>query len=250
MRIMMVGYGKMGRMIEAAAKARGHEVASIVDPFMPEAAFREPSPEAAKGIDVAIEFSVPSAVVSNIDKILPLGLPLVVGTTGWTGEVERVRKAVDFHDGALVYGPNFSIGVNVFYRIVAEAARLMDGFPQYDVGGFEAHHAQKTDSPSGTAKAIASILLERLDRKNKLHGGAYEDGKPAPDELHFASLRTGSIPGTHTVFFDSVADTIELTHRARSREGFAAGAVLAAEWLVSGKKKKGMFRVEEIYDEM
>jgi 4-hydroxy-tetrahydrodipicolinate reductase len=236
----------MGRMIAAAARDRGHEVAAIVDPQASDADYPAFCPEAAAKADMAIEFTMPSQAVDNIRAILGVGLPGVIGTTGWHGRLEEVRGLVKAADGRLVYGSNFSIGVNLFYAIVAEAARLMDGFPQYDVAGFEVHHAQKADSPSGTAKALAAIVMERVKRKRVLLSETLADRRPAPEELHFTSLRAGSVPGTHSVIFDSPYDSIELTHTARTREGFARGAVMAAEWLAASPRR-GLIPVEEVF---
>jgi 4-hydroxy-tetrahydrodipicolinate reductase len=244
--LMLVGYGKMGKMIETVAKEKGHQVVSIVDPLAPGAGHAAIGPEAVKGADLAIEFTAPSSAFANIESLLSLGLPVVVGTTGWLGRLEEARALVEAKKGLLVYGANYSIGVNLFCKIVAEAARLLDGFPQYDAAGFELHHAQKADSPSGTAKAIAKILLDRLERKTSIQSETLAERRPRPEELHFASLRVGSVPGTHTVLFDSAFDTIELTHTARTREGFARGAVMAAEWIMASGRK-GLVPVEEMY---
>jgi 4-hydroxy-tetrahydrodipicolinate reductase len=249
MRIALIGYGKMGRMIEGIALEKGHQISARIDPFAKEASHDRVSAKSLEGADLAIEFSTPQTVMNNIQDALEIGAPLVVGTTGWLARLEEVRALVDARKGRLVYGANYSIGVNLFYKVVAEAARLMDGFPQYDVGGFEAHHAQKADSPSGTAKALAAIILKNIERKKTLVGDCLSDRKPDPAELHFASLRVGAVPGTHSVIFDSVPDTIELTHVARSREGFARGAVMAAEWLKSSGRS-GLIPVDEMYGEL
>jgi 4-hydroxy-tetrahydrodipicolinate reductase len=246
MKIALIGYGRMGRMIEGIAKEKGHQVVSSIDPVSPGAGFAEISSEALSGAQVAIEFSTPKAAVGNIEAALKLGIPLVVGTTGWLGRLDEVRAMVERNGGRMVYGSNYSIGVNLFYKIVEEAARLMNGFPMYDVGGFEAHHNQKADSPSGTAKSLAAILLRNIERKKTLVGDCLAERKIEPSELHFASLRLGAVPGTHTVSFDSGADTIELTHTARNREGLAAGAVMAAEWLLSSGRT-GLVPVEEMF---
>jgi 4-hydroxy-tetrahydrodipicolinate reductase len=248
MKFLMIGYGKMGRMIASIAAERGHQVSATVDPFAPDAAFREICPAAAAGADLAFEFGIPATAPANIKALVGLGLPVVVGTTGWFGRLEEARAAVESSSGRVVYGANYSIGVNLFYRIAAEAARLMDAFPQYDVGGYEIHHNQKGDSPSGTAKALAKIVMGNMERKTALCADTLAERKPEPGELHFASLRMGSVPGTHALVFDSAADTIELRHTARSREGFARGAVLAAEWLIASGRR-GLIPVEEMYQQ-
>ncbi len=246
MKIGLVGYGRMGKMIEAAAREEGHDIVSRIDPFSPDANHTEISPLALNDVDVVIEFSTPASVIANIEKIIKLGKPLVVGTTGWLGRLEEIRAMVDSAGGRLVYGANYSVGVNLFYKMVREAARIMNAFPFYDVAGFEAHHNQKTDSPSGTAKSLADILLSTIERKKRLEPNCLAERKIEPEELHFPSVRLGSVPGTHSIFFDSSADTIELTHRARNREGFARGAVMAAAWLLSGERK-GLIPVEDMF---
>lgn len=259
MKLALVGYGKMGHMIERAAKARGHEVVCTVDLFAPDATCvtQDGATMAAAvkdaGADCAIEFSHPASVLGNISALVPTGIPLVVGTTGWLDSLEDVGRQVALNKSALLHSANFSIGVNLFYRMVSEAARLMATFEEYDVACFEAHHNQKADSPSGTGLDIAKRVLENIPRKTKIVTDSF-DRKPEPDELHLASLRVGSVPGTHTVFFDSAADTIELTHTARSREGFALGAVRAAEWLIlpdaAGQAKTGVFTMNDVFDSL
>jgi 4-hydroxy-tetrahydrodipicolinate reductase len=249
MKIALIGYGKMGRMIEGVAVEKGHQISSRIDPVAKDATHASVSAESLHGADIAIEFTTPQTAISNIEAVLDAGTPLVVGTTGWLGRIAEVRALVDAKQGRLVYGANYSIGVNLFYRIVAEAARLMDGFPQYDVGGFESHHNQKADSPSGTAKALAAILLKNVKRKQTLVSDGLAERKPDPSELHFASLRVGAVPGAHSVIFDSASDTIELRHVARSREGLARGAVMAAEWLISSGRS-GLIPVDEMWGEL
>jgi 4-hydroxy-tetrahydrodipicolinate reductase len=259
MKIALVGYGKMGHMIERAAKARGHEVACTVDLFAEDASCVTQDSHVmiealrSSGAECIIEFSHPASVKGNISALVPTGIPIVVGTTGWLDNLADVRRQVELNKTALLYSANFSVGVNLFYRMVSEAARLMASFEEYDVAVFESHHNQKADSPSGTGLDIAKRVLENIPRKTKIVADSF-DRKPEPDELHVASLRVGSVPGTHTVFFDSAADTIELTHTARSREGFALGAVRAAEWLVrsdgEGRAKTGVFTMDDVFDSL
>jgi len=256
MKIALVGYGKMGHMLAQAASKRGHEIVCTVDPFAPDAACVTKDPavmaEAVKasGAEGIIEFSHPSAVLANLAALIPTGIPLVVGTTGWLDKVESVRTQVEARETCLLYSSNFSVGVNLFYRMVSEAARVMADFEEYDAALFESHHNQKADSPSGTGLELARRILANLPRKTKLVTDAFSR-KPEPDELHLASMRVGSVPGTHTVYFDSAADTIELTHTARSREGFALGAVRALEWLVpagpGNERKKGVFTMDDVF---
>ena len=256
MKIALVGYGKMGHMLAQAATKRGHEVVCTVDPFAPDATCVTKDPEVmieaimTSGAEGIIEFSHPSAVLANLQALIPAVIPLVVGTTGWHDKVESIRAQVAAHDSALLYSSNFSVGVNLFYRMVSEAARVMADFEEYDAALFESHHNQKADSPSGTGLELARRIMANLPRKTKLVTDAF-NRKPEPDELHLASMRVGTVPGTHTVYFDSVADTIELTHTARSREGFALGAVRAVEWLAApgpdDGRKKGVFTMDDVF---
>ena len=218
MKIAIVGYGKMGRMIERIATERGHEVAARFD-IDNNAGGAGLTAENLAGVDAAIEFSTPDTAVENIRRLVALRVPTAVGTTGWYGRLDEVKRLVESNNSALVWGANFSIGVNLFFRIVREAAALFAAYEQYDPFLIEHHHKFKKDAPSGTALVLAQSLRE-----------SYGERTPAA-----VSLRAGHIPGTHEVGFDSEADTVTLTHTARSREGFAAGAVLAAE-LIADKQ--------------
>ncbi|HOT63301.1 MAG TPA: 4-hydroxy-tetrahydrodipicolinate reductase [Treponemataceae bacterium] len=255
MKVALVGYGKMGHMIAAALASRGHAVVAAIDPMAADATCRASSAEevaravVSSGADGVIEFSHPSAVLANIRAIVPTGVPLVVGTTGWQASIDEVSALVASSGSALLHSANYSVGVNLFYRIVSEAARLMNEFEVYDVAALEAHHNQKADSPSGTALEIARRLLAGIDRKKRLVTDAF-DRRPEPDELHLASVRVGSVPGTHTVIFDSPADTIEITHTARNREGFALGAVRGLEWLLAVPGRKGLFTMDEVFKDL
>lgn len=246
MKISIIGYGQMGRLIEKIATDRGIEIGSIIDPFQPEATHKEFCESAMKGIDVCISFSQPSSAIKNIEDACKWGKQLVIGTTGWADKMSEIEKIITEKNLGLVYSSNFSIGVNVFFKLVEQAAKVIDSFDIYDVMGFEAHHMKKRDSPSGTAVTIANILMENIERKKALYTDKL-DRKVKPEELHFASIRGGHIPGTHKVLFDSEADTIELTHTARNRSGFAAGAVYAAEWVVG---KKGVFTEADMMKEL
>jgi 4-hydroxy-tetrahydrodipicolinate reductase len=220
MKLAIVGYGKMGRLIEQVAPEFDFTVQCRIDV--------DEDVRHAEGADVAIEFTAPGAVAENVERLAALGLPVVVGTTGWLAEMDRVRAVVKAHDTALVWSPNFSIGVNVFMRIVREAARLMANEPGYGAWAWEIHHATKKDAPSGT-------LLRLVD---EMKSAGY------PREIGISSSRAGTHPGTHEIGFDSVADTITLQHSARSREGFARGALKAAQWIIG---KKGVFEFSEIF---
>jgi 4-hydroxy-tetrahydrodipicolinate reductase len=246
MKLAIIGYGKMGKMVEQTALSRGHEITAIVDPFA------QADKTTAKSIaqanldstDAAIEFSRPAEAVNNITALAQRKIPTVTGTTGWLERMNEVQKAVENAKSSLLWSSNFSIGVNLFYRMAWYACGLINNFPQYDIGGFEAHHNKKLDSPSGTAKILAQGVLSKIDRKKKIVWETL-DRKPEDDEIHFPSLRMGSVPGSHSLFFDSPADTIEITHTARSREGFASGAVMAAEWLTA-EKRQGIFTIDEM----
>ncbi|HNY21772.1 MAG TPA: 4-hydroxy-tetrahydrodipicolinate reductase [Treponemataceae bacterium] len=258
MKIALVGYGKMGHMLARAASLRGHDVVCTVDPFAEDASVVTGDVKAMadaivkSGAEGVIEFSHPTSVLANIRALVPTGIPLVVGTTGWQGELESVKALVAEHGSPFLYSSNFSVGVNLFYRMVSNAARLMAQFEEYDVALFEAHHNQKADSPSGTSLDVARRVMAEMPRKTTLITDPFTR-RPEPQELHLASLRVGSVPGTHTVFFDSSADTIELTHTARNREGLALGAVRALEWLSAqdgGKLKKGVFTMNDVFDSL
>jgi 4-hydroxy-tetrahydrodipicolinate reductase len=218
MKIAIVGYGKMGRMVERIGAERGHQIALKLDEFN-NAQFEGVTADNFRGVDVAIDFSIPSAAVTNIEKIAALGVNLVVGTTGWLEHAERVRQVVAARNIGLVWSPNYSVGVNAFFRIVAEAAKLLSKEPEYEAWAWEIHHSAKKDAPSGT-------LLKLVEEMRK---SGYER------RVDTGSNRAGTIAGTHEIGFDSAADTITLRHTARSREGFALGAVKAAEW-VAGRK--------------
>jgi len=216
--LALIGYGKMGKLIEQLAPG---EVKLKLDEFN-NANFEGITPENFRGIDVAIDFSIPAAVVENIKRISALGVNLVVGTTGWFERLDEVRAIIEGNGTGLVWSPNFSIGVNAFFRIVTEAARLMADEPAYEAWAYEIHHSAKKDAPSGTLWK----LVEEMKR------AGYSN------RIDVSSNRAGANPGTHEIGFDSSGDTITLRHVARSREGFAQGALRAARWLVG---KKGFY---------
>jgi len=255
MKIAIVGYGKMGKMVEHVALEQGYQITAIVDPVavsqVPSGAklFQEITGAGDLcGAEVAIEFTQPGTALANIKALSEKKIPSVIGTTGWTDKLNEVRQAVEEAGTALLWSSNFSLGVNLFYRIAWYAAQLADTFPEYDIGGFESHHNKKLDSPSGTAKTLVEGVLARMSRKDT---AVWEtlDRRPDPKELHFPSLRVGSVPGQHSLFLDSHADTIEITHTARSREGFASGAVRAAKWLISPNGvigRKGFFTMDDM----
>ena len=242
MNIAIIGYGNMGHEIGKIAKAKGISVKSIIDPHHKGATHKEINEKSMKGVDVCIDFTIPSAVLDNIKKISKFKKNVVVGTTGWHDKIDEARSIVKKSGIGLIHASNFSIGVNVFLRIVGNAAKIINNMEDYDIYGYELHHSKKIDSPSGTAKAIGEILIRNIKRKNKM---LFEkiDRKIEPNELHFASVRAGSIPGIHVLGFDSSADTIELKHTARNREGFALGAIMAAQWI---HDKKGFYGIDDM----
>ena len=239
MRVAIIGYGSMGHEVEKVLRDRGHQVSARVDPGQDGADARALTEKIAASSDVAIEFSYAEAVVENARAYARFGLSAVSGTTGWYGRLEEVAGIVRASSIGYLYGSNFSVGAHLFFALAAAAAELSNPCPEYDIMGYEIHHRRKKDSPSGTALTIGKLITATSNRKKKIVTERL-DRPPAPDELHVASLRGGEEPGTHTVILDSAFDTIELTHRARSRGGFALGAVRAAEWLAG---RKGMFEV-------
>lgn len=253
MRIALVGYGRMGREVEAILADRGHELSLVVDPVFKDAPTADGPPrterlsaEALAGCDAAIEFSLPAGVVTNVRAYAEAGVPAVVGTTGWLDELDEVRRTVEGADVGLVYGSNFSIGAHLFFRIAEQAAALVADVEEYDLLIHEMHHRGKKDSPSGTAITLAEAVMRAAPRKRRMET-ARLDRAPEPDELHVSSSRGGWIPGTHTLYLDSLADTIEVRHQARSRGGFALGAVRAAEWIAG---RSGLYTVEAFIDEL
>jgi len=219
----------MGQLVGKLADDQGHQVTLTLD-IDDATRTVEDLAGALRACDVAVDFSVADMVPKNAEACARAGVPLVVGTTGWQSRVADVQRIVTERDGALIYGANFSVGVQVFYRIAARAAELFRGLESYDAFIEEAHHKRKRDAPSGTAVQLRDIVASDLGR-----------------EVPVSSTRAGYIPGTHRLGFDSVADQITLTHTARSREGFAAGALLAARWIVG---RKGMYEFAEVFDEI
>jgi 4-hydroxy-tetrahydrodipicolinate reductase len=227
MKIALIGYGKMGKMIHQLAEKAGESIVAIVDSKNPLSS--SSTQKALEEADVCIDFTNPDTVVENIKILSSLKKDVVVGTTGWDDNLQEVKKIVnDAHIG-LLYSPNFSIGIALFLNIIEKAA-LMAPFEQYELAGLEIHHSKKIDKPSGTAKAI----------ENRLHKIS-----PQPS-INFTSVRVGEVPGTHSIIYDSPVDTITLTHTARTREGFAGGALNAARWI---KGRKGIFTLDDLLKE-
>jgi 4-hydroxy-tetrahydrodipicolinate reductase len=244
MKIVILGYGKMGQLIEKFALKRGHEIALVVDAHNRETLTAEDLADA----DIAIDFSTPDAALENISLCFEADLPLVVGTTGWYEHLQEVKETCLEADQALLYGSNFSIGVNIFFHINRLLAKAVSPYQQYDVQVEEIHHIHKLDAPSGTAITIAEGIIDNSDVKktwvNQVEGSE-EEVVNKPNELLIESLRIEEVPGTHTVLYSSEVDQIEFKHTAHNRDGFALGAVVAAEWLYG---KKGFYQVTEIFD--
>jgi len=230
MKLALIGHGAMGQLVEKQAREAGGEIGSILTSRETSGKLVAELTELLEGHDAAIDFSVSDAVLSNVKACTRAGVPLVEGTTGWLNREEDVRRIVTEHNGALVYGANFSIGVNIFYKITAHASQLMAQLEHYEAFLEEQHHSRKRDVPSGTALKLQTLMEEQLKV-----------------DVPIASTRAGHIPGTHRVGFDSSADQITLTHMARSREGFAAGALMAARWIAG---RKGVFEFIDVIDEI
>ena len=229
MKIALIGYGTMGRLIEVLARRKNHKTVVVID----QESVLFSADELANVLrvaDVAIDFSVAEFAERNVEACCAAGIPLVEGTTGWNSQLEEIRGFVKENDGSFVYGANFSIGVNLFYRVVSHASKLFAKFETYEAFIEEQHHSRKVDSPSGTALKLKDIVSEHIK-----------------EDFSVSATRAGNIPGTHRVGFDGSADQVLLEHFARSREGFASGAILAAEWVIG---KKGFWEFTEVMDEI
>ncbi|MDX9800955.1 MAG: 4-hydroxy-tetrahydrodipicolinate reductase [Spirochaetia bacterium] len=245
MKVLLIGYGSMGKEIEKALISRGHSLSGFVDPIAP-GGHKEVTANLLEKADVVIDFSSPAAVESNCDIYVQGKTPVVMGTTGWEQIREKIEKKVNKAGIGFIWGSNYSIGAHLFFILAEKAASLINSLPEYDILLHEYHHRRKKDSPSGTALTAASKILEQLDRKETITTQTL-DRQIKENELHVTSTRCGEIHGTHTLMLDSAADTIEITHRARNRSGFALGAVMAAEWV---KDKKGFITVERFIKEL
>lgn len=229
MKIAIIGYGKMGKVIEKIALERGHEIVlkkNIDNSF-----------EGLENADVAIEFSVPDAAVSNISYCLNKGIPTISGTTGWLDDYSKMTDLCIEKGTAFLYGSNFSLGVNLFFELNDYLAKLMSKFKEYNVTMEEIHHTQKLDAPSGTAISLAEGIIDNSKYET------WTLDKPKDNQIHIEAKRIENIPGTHSIFYDSEVDQIEIKHTAHNREGFALGAVIAAEWL---KNKEGIFTMKDV----
>ncbi len=235
MKIALIGYGKMGKIIERVAKERGHEIVSVIDIDNAD----DFESEAFRSADAAIEFTVPHVALGNIRRAFAAGVPVVCGTTGWTDDIQALKKEIQKHGNALFLSSNFSIGVNVFMEVSRHLAKLMNQFPNYNVEMTEVHHTQKLDAPSGTAITLAEGIFENLQRKSSWS----KEIETSPDKLAIKSIREGQVPGIHTIRYESEIDSISITHDAKNREGFALGAVLAAEFIAG---KQGFFGMKDL----
>lgn len=235
MRIALIGYGKMGHAIEALASKRGHEIGLRIGSHNLE----ELTPENLRQCDVAIEFTRPEAAFGNVTRCLEAGVPVVCGTTGWRADLPRAIERCQQLGGAFLYASNFSVGVNVVFAVNARLAALLCRFPEYRASIDETHHTEKRDAPSGTAVTLAEGILQHCDRYTGWQLTPLTDNQKIPITAH----RLPNVPGTHLVKWHSPIDTIELKHTAHSREGFAMGAILAAEWI---RGKKGFFTMQDV----
>jgi 4-hydroxy-tetrahydrodipicolinate reductase len=234
MKIALIGFGKMGREVDAVARERGDEVVRVFEIDDPV------RPDLLGDADVCIEFSAPEAVLTNIRAAIAAQKDIVVGTTGWYRHLPEIRPSVT--ESGLLHSANFSLGMNIFFRLVKRAAELMNNSHGYDPFVHEIHHRQKVDSPSGTALRLGEILVNNIDRKQNILTRP-PDGAIAPGTLHVSSTRAGTLAGTHIVGFDSDADLIELQHIAKNRRGFALGALAAAHWL---RGRKGVYTMDDV----
>lgn len=231
MKIALLGYGKMGKVIERIALERGHEIVvrkSSDEPF-----------QDMKMADVAIDFSIPEAAVTNISYCIENKIPIVSGTTGWLEHYPKMVALCKTNQAAFIYGSNFSLGVNLFFELNDYLAKMMSKFSEYSVSMEEIHHTQKVDKPSGTAISLANSIMNHTYKNN------WSIENPTPDDLFINVKRIDEIPGTHSVLYTSSVDTIEIKHTAQSRDGFALGALIAAEWIIG---KTGVFTMKDVLD--
>ncbi|OFY85520.1 MAG: 4-hydroxy-tetrahydrodipicolinate reductase [Bacteroidetes bacterium RIFCSPLOWO2_12_FULL_35_15] len=235
MNIALIGYGKMGKEIEHVALSRGHKIVLKVD-ITNASTF---TIDELRQADIAIEFSTPESAIDNIYKCFDAGIPIVVGTTGWMNRLEEVKQKCAEKDQTLFYASNYSIGVNLFFKLNQYLAKLMNSYPDYTITMEEIHHVHKLDAPSGTAISLANQVIELNDNKNKWVNNTTDN----KNELSIISKRIDEVPGTHTVTYSSPVDEINITHIAHSRKGFALGAVLAAEFTIG---KKGVFGMNDL----
>ncbi|MEL6976059.1 MAG: 4-hydroxy-tetrahydrodipicolinate reductase [Bacteroidota bacterium] len=230
MRIALFGYGKMGKMIEQIAEKRGHSIVAKIDETTQAIDFSQ--------MDVAIDFSTPNAAFTNISSCLSHKVPVISGTTGWLEKYDEVVTLCEANKGAFIYASNFSLGVNIFFALNEYLAKMMAPLEDYDVNIHEVHHTQKLDAPSGTAITLAEGILE-----NSEHNTWGLVGESETHDIPISSERIGTVPGTHTITYKNTIDTLQIEHKAHNREGFALGAVMAAEWILG---KKGVFTMRDV----
>jgi 4-hydroxy-tetrahydrodipicolinate reductase len=235
MKITLIGYGKMGKEIEQISLSRNHTFPLIIDISN----INELTIENLRKSDVAIEFSKPETAVTNIRKCFEADVPVVCGTTGWLDKFDEIKTECLKNNHTFFYSSNYSLGVNIFFKLNTFLAKIMNNFPQYEVGIEEVHHTQKLDAPSGTAISLASDIIKQVDRKSQWQ----LDRQDSPEMLKISALRRGTVPGIHTIKYDSSVDFIEMTHNAKNRQGLALGAVVAAEFIAG---KKGFFTMDDL----
>lgn len=235
MKIALIGYGKMGKAIEQIAISRGHEIVSIIDINTPDGF----NTDEFKSADVAIEFTTPHTAFDNYLKAFEAGVPVVSGTTGWLDKIDRIKEMCEKEGKTFFYASNFSLGVNAFFALNKYLAKIMNNFPEYDVKLTETHHIHKLDAPSGTAITLAEGILENVNRKNRWTLDKMENATDLP----IYAIREGEVPGIHEIVYDSEVDYISIKHDAKSRKGFALGAVVAAEFTAG---KKGFLGMEDM----
>jgi 4-hydroxy-tetrahydrodipicolinate reductase len=238
MKLILIGTGRMGRAVEALAHEQGHDIVARFDRTHP----LPDTLDALLEADVAVDFSLPDCVLGHIERCCMWGLPLVVGTTGWHEHLPRVARWVDQGGGAVLHAANFSVGVSLVRLALQGLMPLLDRLPEYDAFIHEVHHTGKVDSPSGTARLLAGVLLDGLSRKTHL-AAETQHQRIDPAALHVTSTRAGHVVGTHRITLDSPFDQIELSHQAKGRDGFAAGALYAATWL---KGRQGLFTLDDM----
>lgn len=247
MKIAIIGFGKMGKMIYKDALDKGHSIVSIIDPFSEDllVSSKELNVNNLNSADAVIDFSHPSCIEENIKFYIKNSVAAVIGTTGWYDKIEELKTlAKDYPQSSIIYSGNFSIGVSLYREVIKLASKLFGATSSYDVFVNEIHHKEKADSPSGTASMIADVVRDNFNGKSEIVTDKL-NYKIKSEEFHVSSTRGGWVPGTHTVTFDSPFDSVELIHRARTREGFASGAVLAATWI---KDKVGFFTLDDFVD--
>lgn len=237
MKIVLVGYGKMGKEIEKILVSRGHEVIGKATKDNPL------SSEMVKNADAAIDFSTPDSVLDNINFLITHKIPSIIGTTGWNESYDEVKHRIDTEDGAMVHASNFSVGVNLFFKLNEQLAKLMEPYKEYTPEMTEIHHTEKLDAPSGTAISLATDLLQNHTQFNDWYCPQNDKKSKSGNKLKIEAVREHDVKGTHTISYQSKIDTISITHEAHNREGFALGAVISAEWI---QNKKGIFTMKDV----